>query len=302
MVFERMSGPNSNPSERSDHRYFAAVFKAPMLEREDERQLGRRWREEGDEEALHRLVESHTRLVVKIAQRYRKSGIPLHDLVQEGNVGLMEAAARFDPECDNRFATYASWWIASMMQSYIMRNLFVVRAPTTRDHKRIFFNLRRFRASLTLNPHGTLSDEVRERIARELNVRATDVELMDIYFASSERSLNAPVRNAESNGTSTELQEMIADDGPSPEIVVMQCHGARNRAVLLKRAMTRLTDRERQIIDQRFLRETKSTLAELGDGFGLSKERIRQIEQKALGKLCAAMTRLVDSPGELYDG
>lgn len=301
MAFECMSEPNSSPSERSDHRYFAAAFKAPMLEREEERQLGSRWREEDDEEALHRLVESHMRLVVKFAQRYRKSGIPLHDLVQEGNVGLMEAAGRFDPEYDNRFATYASWWIVSMMQSYIMRNLSTVRAPITRDHKRIFFNLRRLRASLTLNPHGTLGDEMRERIATELNVRATDVELMDIYFASSEKSLNAPVGNAESNGTSTEFQEFIADDGPSPEIVVMQCHDARNRAVLLKRAMTRLTHRERQIIEQRFLRETKSTLAELGAVFGLSKERIRQIEQQALGKLRAAMTRLVDSPSELYD-
>lgn len=301
MARERMSGPNSSPSERSDHRYFAAVFKAPMLEREEERQLGRRWREEGDEEALHRLVESHVRLVVKIAQRYRKSGIPLHDLVQEGNVGLMEAAARFDPEYDNRFATYASWWIGSMMQSYIMRNLAVVRAPTTRDHKRIFFNLRRFRASLALNPHGTLGDEMCERIATELNVRATDVELMDIYFASSERSLNAPVGNAESNGTSTELQELIADDGPSPEIVVMQRHDAGNRAVWLKEAMKKLTDRERQIIDQRFLRETKSTLAELGDGFGISKERIRQIEKKALRTVHAAMTELVKDPSDLFD-
>jgi RNA polymerase sigma-32 factor len=301
MVFERMSGPNSSPSERSDHRYFAAVFKAPMLEREEERQLGRRWREEGDEEALHRLVESHVRLVVKIAQRYRKSGIPLHDLVQEGSVGLMEAAARFDPEYDNRFATYASWWIASMMQSYIMRNLSVVRAPTTRDHKRIFFNLRRLRASLALNPHGTLGDEMRERIATELKVRVTDVELVDTYLASPDRSLNALVRNAESNGTSTELQEMIADDGPSPEIVVMQCHDARNRAVLLKGAMTTLTHRERQIIEQHFLRETHSTLAELGGAFGVSKQRIGQIEKKALGKVRAAMTRLVEDPSEFFD-
>ena len=126
-----------------------------MLEREEERQLARRWREEGDEEALHRLVESHIRLVVKIAQRYRKSGMPFHDLVQEGNVGLMEAAARFDPEYDNRFATYASWWIASMMQSYIMRNRSMVRPPTTPDRKRIFFNLRRLRASSTMNPNDT---------------------------------------------------------------------------------------------------------------------------------------------------
>jgi RNA polymerase sigma-32 factor len=271
-----------------------------MLGWDEERELALRWQEHGDERALHRLIRSYARLVVKIANRYRKTGIPMDDLVQEGNVGLLEAAGRFDPAYDNRFATYASWWIISTIQYYIMRNVSVVRVMTTNNHKRIYFNLKRLRAQLVADPGSPLSEEDRTRIADELQVSPADVERIDLCLAASDSSLNTLVGNDNFSGAAIERQDTIADDSPSPEILAMELHEARNRATRLDQAMKNLTAREQAIIVHRFLKDEKATLDELGGAFGISKERIRQIESHALRKLQAAMLALVDDPKDLF--
>jgi RNA polymerase sigma-32 factor len=292
-----MAIADNKSTERSDRRYIAAAMDAPFLEREYEQELGRRWRDDKDETALHELIESHARLVVRIASRYRSSSIPLGDLVQEGNIGLMEAALRFDPDRNTRFSTYATWWIVRMIRNYMMRNASIVRVATTPSQRRVYFNLWRLRAKAQTTPSGTMTDEDRARIAAELDVPLSDVERIDIHFARPDQSLNLTVGEDDS----IELQDLVADVRPSPETVVA---GRRDRKVQvewLHEAMDRLSDRERRVIESRFLGDDKTTLAEIGEDFGVTKERIRQIERQALIKLRAAMREHVGNPAELFD-
>jgi RNA polymerase sigma-32 factor len=276
-----MSFVNSANTERSDRRYIAVAMEAPYLERAYEQDLARRWRDAKDEAALHELIASHARLVVRVAWDFRRSGLPLGDLVQEGNIGLAQAAARFDPERNVRFATYAGWWIMAEIQDFILRNASIVRFATTPVHRSLFFKLRRIRAQRATLPDGSLPSAEREALAKELDVPLADVERIDSSLARGDQSLSATRESDDSEP----LQDMLADPGPSPEDIVIESVDRDLRHARLRDALNRLTPRERKIIAQRFLGERRQTLAEIGETFGVSKERIRQLESKALAKL-----------------
>jgi RNA polymerase sigma-32 factor len=280
-----MSFVNSANTERSDRRYIAAAMEAPYLERSYEQALARRWRDAKDEAALHELIASHARLVVRVAWDFRRSGLPLGDLVQEGNIGLAQAAARFDPERNVRFATYAGWWIMAEIQDFILRNASIVRFATTPVHRSLFFKLRRIRAQRATLPDGSLPSAEREALAKELDVPLADVERIDSSLARGDQSLSATRESDDSEP----LQDMLADPGPSPEEIVIESVDRDLRRTRLREALNRLTPRERKIIAQRFLGERRQTLAEIGETFGVSKERIRQLEAKALAKLELAL-------------
>ncbi|MFI4986665.1 MAG: RNA polymerase factor sigma-32 [Alphaproteobacteria bacterium] len=288
---------DNKATERSDRRYIAAAMDAPYLEREYEQELGRRWRDHKDEGALHELIESHARLVVRIASRYRASAVPLGDLVQEGNIGLMEAAIRFDPERNTRFSTYATWWIVRMIRNYMMRNASIVRVATTPNQRRVYFNLWRLRAKARVKADGTMTAEDRARIATELDVSLADVERIDIHFARPDQSLNTTI----GEDGSMELQDLLADVRPSPETVVSGRRDHKVHLAWLNEAMDTLSERERRVIENRFLGDDKTTLAEIGETFGVTKERIRQIERQALLKLRAAMRTHTADGAEIFD-
>jgi len=280
-----MSAVSKSSVESSDRRYIATMMRAPLLERDYEVELGRRWRDSADETALQELVASHVRLVVRIAVGFKGYGLPLADLIQEGNIGLLEAAKRFDPERNVRFSTYASWWILAGIQEYIVRNASVVRLGTTPSQKSLFFKLRRMRAQLGDVRGGPMSEEHRETIARQLNVPIAAVERMEAHLAAPDRSLNAGIVGDDSD----EFMDFLADDRPNPEEVVTDLRDGETRKTWLNEALETLSPREREIIRQRFLENDKTTLAEIGDLMGVTKERIRQIEGRALNKLRAAL-------------
>jgi len=293
-----MAFANPGTPDRNDRRYISAAMDAPLLERDYEAALARRWRDNRDEKALHEIITSHIRLVVRIAGRFRGYGLPLADLIQEGNIGLMEAANRFDPEREVRFSTYATWWIMAGIQEYIVRNSSIVRIGTTPAQKSLFFNLRRMRAKVGGAPVGSMTDAQRASIARDLGVPVAAVERMEAHMSRHDRSLNASVGDADTD----ELQDFLPDDGPSPEELVAASHDGSVRARWLNKALDTLTPRERQIILRRFLGDGRTTLAEIGESFGVTKERIRQIEGKALTKLRHALDDEVDDPTELFAG
>lgn len=275
----------SSGADLGDRRYIAAAMRAPMLEREYEAELGRRWRDEKDEQALDELVESHIRLVVRIASGFRGYKLPVSDLIQEGNIGLLEAATRFDPERNVRFSTYASWWILAAIQEYIVRNSSIVRIGTTPAQKSLFFNLRKLRAKIASDMVGPMTDRERQVIAEELGVPLAAVERMEAHFSAPDRSLNAAI--GEEDGD--EMMDFLADSRPDPEEVVTDTHDSAARAGWLRNAMEALSPREKDIIRLRFLDGEKITLAEIGENYGVTKERIRQIEGRALKKLKAAL-------------
>ena len=293
MAMARISG---DPIERGNRRYIAATMDAPFLERDHEFDLARRWRDDDDTDALHELIVCYARFVVRIASGFRGYGLPLGDLMQEGNVGLMEAAKRFDPERDVRFSTYASWWVVASIQEYVLRNASIVRIGTTAAQKSLFFNLRRLRARLAENPDGAMSDEDRRRIAKALSVPLAAVERMESHFSRPDQSLNATIGGDDSN----EIQNFLRDAGPTPEDITIERHDGETRAHWIEDALDKLNARERRIIVGRFLEDEPLTLAELGTTFGVSKERIRQIEAKALGKLRDAFGETIDDPAMLF--
>jgi RNA polymerase sigma-32 factor len=254
---------------------------AALLTRERELWLARLWRDEGDEAALHELVMAYMRLVISTAARFRNYGLPMSDLVQEGAAGLMQAAARFEPEREVRFSTYAAWWIRSAMQDYILRNWSVVRTGTTAAQKALFFNLRRLRAKIGDGSGGPLDEAGRAFIASELSVNIDEVEAMEMRLAGGDQSLNATI----SPTGDDEWQDFLADERPTPEETVMFARDSRTRSIWLAQALAELTDREQTIIKERRLRDDARTLEELGRDLGISKERVRQIEHRALEKL-----------------
>jgi len=274
-------------TQKANRRYINKSMKAALLTREREFDLARRWREEQDEEALHELVNAYGRLVIKLASRFRNYGLPMSDLVQEGNIGLLQAAARFEPEREVRFSTYAAWWIRSAMQDFVLRNWSIVRTGTTAAQKSLFFNLRRMRAKHADEVDGWLSGNAKDKISDELRVRVTDVEDMEMRLSGSDQSLNAAVSDASED----EWQDFMSDERPTPEEEVQEIRDTETRSKWLATALEDLTDRERTIIHERRLRDDAVTLEELGKKLGISKERVRQIEHKALQKLRAAVTR-----------
>ncbi len=293
-----MAYVNGDPIERGNRRYIASTMDAPFLEREYEFDLARRWRDDNDTDALHELIIAYARFVVRIASGFRGYGLPLGDLMQEGNIGLMEAAKRFDPERDVRFSTYASWWVVAAIQEYVLRNSSVVRIGTTAAQKSLFFNLRRLRARLAESPDGTMTDADRRYIAKSLSVPLAAVERMESHISRPDQSLNMTVGADESD----QVQDFLSDGGPSPEEIAIERRDGETRALWINDALERLNARERSIIVSRFLEEEPQTLAELGVVFGVSKERIRQIEAKALGKLRDAFAETTDEPLLLLDG
>ena len=278
-------------TQRANLAFIRSSMEAPLLTRDHEFDLARRWREQMDEAALHELILSYTRLVVATASRFRNYGLPMGDLVQEGNVGLMQAAARFEPERDVRFSTYAAWWIRSAMQDYILRNWSIVRTGTTAAQKSLFFNLRRLRARIEKASGGVMTPEGRASIAEALDVSLAEVEAMEARLSGSDQSLNAPVGEEGEE----EWQNSLADNRPGPEEVVIGLRDAATRSRWLNEALSELTQRERTIIDQRRLREEAATLEELGRALGVSKERVRQLEHRAMQKLKQSMLRRASS-------
>ncbi len=279
--------------QRIDQRLVKAATDARLLGKEEEFDLARRWRNSRDHEALQQLMSAYLRLVISMASKYRHYGLPANDLVQEGCLGLIQAADRFEPERDIRFSTYASWWIRSAIQDYVLRNWSIVRTGTTAAQKKLFFNLRRLRSLIgqdTGNDSAApISSETRRRIATQLGVKQQEVDYMEARLSGGDQSVNAPVGE---EGDS-EWQDYLADDRAVPEEAVMNAHDTEIRLGWLKEAMETLTEREKLIIQERRLGDESVTLAVLGDQLGISKERVRQIEHQALGKLRKALMRLV---------
>jgi RNA polymerase sigma-32 factor len=276
-----MAGKALRSLDRADARFIHRCMQVPLLSRAREQALALAWRDRHDQGALHELILAYSRLVVAAAVRLRGYGLPLGDLIQEGNIGLMEAATRFDPDRGIRFSTYAAWWIRAGMQDYILRNWSIVRTGTTAAQKSLFFNLRRLRARLADPSRLTLSDGELDRIAEALGVARDEVAAMEQRLAGSDSSLNAMV--AEESEDS--WQDLLADSRPTPEEAVGSAHDADRRRRWLLLALDRLPARERRIIEARQLGEDSITLEALGRELGVSKERVRQIEQRALGRL-----------------
>lgn len=274
-------------SSRRD--FVRAAMAAPYLERDEEHDLAVRWREASDQAALHRLTSSHMRLVVAIAARFRNFGLPMGDLIQEGHVGLLEAAARFEPEREVRFSTYATWWIRASIQDYILRNWSIVRGGTSSSQKALFFNLRRLRARLSQSVNRPPQAVVFAQIAQAIGVSTRDVELMDSRLSGPDASLNAPV--SESEGTASDRQDFLVDRMPLPDETVGEAIDGERRRTWLRSALTVLNERELKIVRERRLTDDGTTLEELGASLGISKERVRQIENRALEKLKTELLR-----------
>ena len=256
-----------------------------MLEPEEEYMLAKRWKEREDSEAAHRLVTSHLRLVAKIAMGYRGYGLPLSELISEGNVGMMQAVKRFDPDRGFRLATYAMWWIRAAIQEYILHSWSLVKMGTTAAQKKLFFNLRKLKGQLQAMEEGDLTPEHLKKIATELDVPEADVVSMNRRLASPDHSLNAPLRS-DSEG---EWQDWLVDESESQETRLADRQELGLRRDLLEKAMTHLNDRERHILTERRLRDNPTTLEDLSQQYGISRERVRQIEVRAFEKLQKAI-------------
>ncbi len=266
-------------------RYLEQIRKFPMLEAEQELSLAKRVRDHGDERAVEALVSSHLRLVARIAMNYRGYGLPIDDLIAEGNVGMMQAIKRFDPERGFRLATYAMWWIKAAIQEYILHSWSLVKIGTTAAQKKLFFNLRRLKGQLQAIEAGSLSPENVRLIATKLDVSTDEVMGMDNRLASPDHSLNAPLR-IDGDG---EWQDWLVDDCDDQETVLGEREEAGQRHDMLSRALGDLGERERQILVNRRLNEDPQTLESLSERFGISRERVRQIEVRAFEKVRKSM-------------
>ena len=263
-------------------RYLDEIRKFPMLEPNEEYMLAKSWQEHGDSEAAHKLVTSHLRLVARIAMGYRGYGLPIGEVVSEGNVGLMQAVKRFDPERGFRLATYAMWWIRASIQEYILRSWSLVKMGTTAAQKKLFFNLRRVKSQLQALEDGDLKPEHVKAIATKLGVSEDDVVSMNRRLGG-DSSLNAPLRaDADSGG---EWQDWLVDDSPDQEELLAENEELVRRREYLSSALETLNDRERRIFEARRLAEEPLTLEDLSGEFGVSRERIRQIEVRAFEKV-----------------
>jgi RNA polymerase sigma-32 factor len=285
-------------TQRANRRYMKSAMTVPLLDERHEFELAHRWREKKDEHALHELTRAYMRLVISLATRFRNYGLPYGDLIQEGNVGLMQAAARFEPDRGVRFSTYASWWIRAAIQDYILRNWSIVRTGTTAAHKSLFFNLRRLRALIANGTRQNLTEEDRIFIAKRLRVGARDVETIDARLMSGDRSLNATFADSTAAESTAEWQDLLPCDRPLPDEEVMERHDARQRSLWIESALESLNERELTIIRERRLRDDAVTLETLGMQLGISKERVRQIEHAALQKLRDALLSKVPDPEE----
>lgn len=289
-----MSHFDDPTTQQANLRYIRTAMHEPMLEKEHELDLARRWKDHKDEKALHELVRSYTRLVISIAAKFKNYGLPMGDLIQEGNIGLMEAAARFEPSLENRFSTYATWWIKAQIQDYVLRNWSIVRTGTTASQKTLFFNLRRVRAKIAGQAaRDYLDQDAVEQIAKELGVEVKEVMEMEMRMNGGDQSLNAPIGE---NGDD-EVQDLLSDKSATPEDVVIGMRDNQTRAQWLNDAMSELSPRERTIIVERQMNDDVVTLEDLGKQLGISKERVRQLEQRAMDKLRSSLMVKVKDAG-----
>ena len=261
--------------------YLAQIKKFPMLDAEEEYMLAKSWRERGNVKAAHKLVTSHLRLVAKIAMGYRGYGLPVNELISEGNVGLMQAVKKFDPEKGFRLATYAMWWIKAAIQEYVLRSWSLVKMGTTTAQKKLFFNLKKIKSQIAPEQHGDLKDEQVKEISKRLDVKSEEVINMNRRMMGSEKSLNEPIKAGETD----EWQDWLADDSMDQELVIAQKQEFDDKKSLLYDAIKILDKREKEILELRRLSEDPKTLEELSQKYKISRERIRQIENKAFEKL-----------------
>jgi RNA polymerase sigma-32 factor len=269
--------------------FLAAVRRFPLLEPQEEYVLAKSWRERHEPDAAERLVTSHLRLVVRIAVRYRGYGLPISELISEGNVGLMHAVRRFEPDKGFRFATYAIWWIKAAIQEYVLRSWSLVKIGTTANQKKLFFGLRQAKSRIAAFEDGDLRPDQVQAIAGRLGVSEQDVIDMNRRL-SGDVSLNAPIR---ADGDAVEWQDRLVDDHAGPEIQLVESQDGQNRRKALGEALTVLTARERRIFEGRHLLEQPITLDELADEFGVSRERVRQIETRAFEKVQKAVKKRI---------
>ena len=289
--------PTLTPEPGFTH-YLEEIRRFPMLERQEEYMLAKRWREHGDRGAAHKLVTSHLRLVTKIARDYRGYGLPISEAISEGNVGLMQAVERFEPEKGFRLATYAMWWIKATIQEYILRSWSLVKMGTTANQKKLFFNLRKAQSRISILDDGDMRLDQVKIIARRIGVTETDVIYMNRRL-SGDASLNAAIRE---DGDSGEWQDWLVDEFPDQETTLAASEEFDNRRKTLSDALSVLNERERRIFEARRLADDPITLEDLAAEFGVSRERVRQIEVRAFEKVQKAVKNRVaamESPAPL---
>jgi RNA polymerase sigma-32 factor len=265
--------------------YLAQIKKFPMLAAEEEYMLAKNWKDKGNLKAAHKLVTSHLRLVAKIAMGYRGYGLPVNDLISEGNIGLMQAVKKFDPDKGFRLATYAMWWIKAAIQEYVLKSWSLVKMGTTTAQKKLFFNLRKLKNQIAPNQEGDLRNEHVEEISKRLDVNKHEIVNMNRRLMGHEKSLNDPIKAGETD----EWQDWLVDDHLDQELIVSQKQEFDDKKELLNQAMTILNNREKEILKERRLTENPKTLEELSQKYKISRERIRQIETKAFEKLQKSM-------------
>ena len=265
--------------------YLAQIKKFPMLDAEEEYMLAKNWKENGNLQSAHKLVTSHLRLVAKIAMGYRGYGLPVNELISEGNLGLMQAVKKFDPDKGFRLATYAMWWIKAAIQEYVLRSWSLVKMGTTTAQKKLFFNLKKIKNQIAPNQDGDLRDDQVNEISKRFDVDSKEVINMNRRMMSQEKSLNDPIKDGESG----EWQDWLVDDSLDQELAISQQQEYNDKKELLNNSMKILNDREKEIIVARRLSESPSTLEELSKKYKISRERIRQIETKAFEKLQKSM-------------
>ena len=265
--------------------YLAQIKKFPMLDAEEEYMLAKNWRENGNLQSAHKLVTSHLRLVAKIAMGYRGYGLPVNELISEGNIGLMQAVKKFDPDKGFRLATYAMWWIKAAIQEYVLRSWSLVKMGTTTAQKKLFFNLKKLKNQIAPGQEGDLKDEQVNEISKRLDVNSEEVINMNRRLMGQEKSLNDPIKFGETD----EWQDWLIDESLDQELVISQKQEYDDKKELLESAMKILNEREKEIIEARRLKENPITLEELSKKYKISRERIRQIETKAFEKLQKSM-------------
>ena len=265
--------------------YLAQIKKFPMLDAEEEYMLAKNWKENGNLKAAHKLVTSHLRLVAKIAMGYRGYGLPVNELISEGNIGLMQAVKKFDPDKGFRLATYAMWWIKASIQEYVLRSWSLVKMGTTTAQKKLFFNLKKLKNQIAPGQEGDLKDDQVNEISKRLDVESHEVVNMNRRMMGQEKSLNDPIKSGETD----EWQDWLVDDSLDQELIISQKQEYDDKKELLESAMKTLNEREKEIIVARRLSEEPKTLEELSKKYEISRERIRQIETKAFEKLQKSM-------------
>ena len=284
-----MSKKNLNnlpiPSSSGLSIYLSQIKKFPMLDAEEEYMLAKNWRDSGNLKSAHKLVTSHLRLVAKIAMGYRGYGLPMNEIISEGNIGLMQAVKKFDPDKGFRLATYAMWWIKAAIQEYVLKSWSLVKMGTTAAQKKLFFNLKKIKKQIAPNQEGDLKDSQVNEISKRLDVDKNEVINMNRRLMGQEKSLNDPIKD----GENTEWQDWLVDESMDQELLASQKQELEDKKELLYKSIGILNEREKKILEERRLNETPKTLDELSKKYKISRERIRQIETKAFEKLQKAM-------------